>query len=341
MLRIHLTREDLVRTRLVATHGPASEAIFAAAWSSRHRSHPVLDHWRATLRSRPGRWTSTMRALVHAGRLGHPPVDLFTLMGASTDLDHAVDELAGRNADAVRFELADAVAVWRKEGLPAPARLTDLAKAAYDNRRPGESFGPVIRRTFDEFLGPVWPRTQAYLAEQHLRRSLTLSQHGIDRLLNELHPGTRWESPTLMIPSFSPHNPEMHLAGRGLLLAPSLFLTPNPFVYIPAHDATAPLIVFFPATPDVEDAARIWADPTVGAGARLGTLLGRTRAAALDALQREASTTELAQRIYVSPATASEHASVLRAAGLVRTRRDGGSVVHSVTELGRSLLNGS
>ena len=42
-----------------------------------------------------------------------------------------------------------------------------------------------------------------------------------------------------------------------------------------------------------------------------------------------------------SAPSASEHATALRAAGLVHTVRRGRGVVHSLTPLGRSLLNGN
>jgi DNA-binding MarR family transcriptional regulator len=72
----------------------------------------------------------------------------------------------------------------------------------------------------------------------------------------------------------------------------------------------------------------------------LAGLLGRGRAAALEAiaLARGCSTTELARALSCSAASASQHASVLRAAGLIVTRRTGGSVRHTVTPLGRALL---
>ena len=73
----------------------------------------------------------------------------------------------------------------------------------------------------------------------------------------------------------------------------------------------------------------------------LTALLGRTRASVLDILATVPSTTsELAQRGGMSLSSASEHASVLRAAGLVASHRRGTAVVHSATPLGLQLLGG-
>jgi DNA-binding transcriptional ArsR family regulator len=50
------------------------------------------------------------------------------------------------------------------------------------------------------------------------------------------------------------------------------------------------------------------------------------------------TTTELARRAGVSLAAASQHAAVLRGAGLIASRRQGSAVVHVLTPLGAELL---
>ncbi|MEU7822756.1 helix-turn-helix domain-containing protein [Catellatospora sp. NPDC049133] len=52
------------------------------------------------------------------------------------------------------------------------------------------------------------------------------------------------------------------------------------------------------------------------------------------------STGALARRANVSAPSASQHATALRAANLIASQRSGTSMLHSVTPLGRSLLNG-
>ncbi|MFG2834800.1 ArsR/SmtB family transcription factor [Streptomyces zaomyceticus] len=80
-------------------------------------------------------------------------------------------------------------------------------------------------------------------------------------------------------------------------------------------------------------------------GARGGTgglsaALGRTRTEVLRALTEPRTTTELARRTGISNATASAHATALRAAGLITTTRTGRSVHHERTPLGALLLTG-
>jgi DNA-binding transcriptional ArsR family regulator len=72
----------------------------------------------------------------------------------------------------------------------------------------------------------------------------------------------------------------------------------------------------------------------------LGRLLGETRARLMAALagDRAPGTMALAAEIRVSPATASEHLAVLRAARLVVTDRARGGATHRLTAAGRQLL---
>lgn len=73
--------------------------------------------------------------------------------------------------------------------------------------------------------------------------------------------------------------------------------------------------------------------------AGLTALLGRTRAKALRANAVGCTTTELARALGVAPATASEHATVLRNARLISTRRHRNAVLHTLTPLGAALLD--
>jgi DNA-binding transcriptional ArsR family regulator len=51
------------------------------------------------------------------------------------------------------------------------------------------------------------------------------------------------------------------------------------------------------------------------------------------------STTELSERLALSPATASHHLATLRDAGLVTSSRDGRSVLYARTSLGDALVS--
>jgi DNA-binding transcriptional ArsR family regulator len=73
-------------------------------------------------------------------------------------------------------------------------------------------------------------------------------------------------------------------------------------------------------------------DPLVG-------ILGPTRAAVLRLLSRPTITKDIARRLDISAASASEHATALRAARLVNSSRDGKAMRHHATPLGLDLIN--
>jgi len=68
-------------------------------------------------------------------------------------------------------------------------------------------------------------------------------------------------------------------------------------------------------------------------------LIGRTRAQVLRALDVPRTTTGLADHLRISPASASKHAAALRGSGLIRSVRRANTMVHTMTALGRALLN--
>jgi len=84
-------------------------------------------------------------------------------------------------------------------------------------------------------------------------------------------------------------------------------------------------------------AAQLWAPPAPDRAAP-EELLGARRARILLALDRPASTQELARRLGASAAGVSEHLSVLRRAGLVAGRRDGRHALYARTRAGETVL---
>ncbi|MFI7444202.1 ArsR/SmtB family transcription factor [Nonomuraea indica] len=182
-----------------------------------------------------------------------------------------------------------------------------------------------MRGYFTSSLAPLWPEVQAGAAADRSLRTETLLRGGVDALLATLNVGWHWDPPVLRIPSHSSY--EVPLCGRGLLLVPSYF-APAPMLGYPAD---GPVTLVYP----MGHADR----PSCSADA-LGPLLGRTRAAVMAALRDPATTTALAERVGISLASASQHATVLRNAGLISTIRIGGAVMHTITPLGTALLRG-
>lgn len=175
---------------------------------------------------------------------------------------------------------------------------------------------------------PYWPHIRASVEADRAVRGRALLDGGADELLATLPPMIRWRAPVLE--ADYPVDRELRLDGRGLLLQPSFFCRGTPVVY---RDPALPPVLVYPVT---HPGAPAVPEP----GPWLGRLVGHTRSAVLRAVGSGCTTSELARRTGVSPASASQHASVLREAGLIRTLRHGGSVLHTLTPLGAALIRG-
>jgi hypothetical protein len=135
-----------------------------------------------------------------------------------------------------------------------------------------------------------------------------------------------------------PGDHDMPLNGGGIALMPSMFVGQVPHVHWNPNDPTAAPWLVLPPTDSRMGLRHLWDNPRPR-GAALAALVGRNRAAVLRTIADGCSTTELADRVGISLAAASQHASVLRDAGLITTCRQGSAVLHVLTPLGAELLH--
>lgn len=208
-----------------------------------------------------------------------------------------------------------------------PRQRRVIAAWEAEPRRELRRAADALEAYWDRALAPVWPRVREFLEADLAYRAKRLTEAGPRALFSELHPNVTWEDDHLdvVVPR---HTATHHLAGRGLLLMPSAF------AQRPATRDEEPwqLTLAYPA----RGIATLWEDgPQAPDG--LARLLGTTRAALLAALGAPRSTTDVARRLSVSPATASHHLKVLHGAGLVTSRRDGREVLYVRTPLGDAL----
>jgi DNA-binding transcriptional ArsR family regulator len=190
----------------------------------------------------------------------------------------------------------------------------------------------LVRAAWRALVEPVWPRVRAALEADIGYRSRRLAEGGLDRLFADLYQTLRWTGDTLVR---EPGGDEfVDLRGRGVLLMPSVFKWEEAIVI------TRP-----PWQPTISYPARglgdLWQSAHPSAPAALERLVGRTRATLLTALDQPASTTSLAQRHQLAPATVSEHLKVLRAAGLVVGERHRHEIRYRRTDIGSALTRGS
>lgn len=327
MLRIFFTSDDIARTRLAAGPDALWETVLSTHVLRGQQGDPAQATWRrtATAELRASTFLPDLRTLFALNpATGYFP-DFLTPFAAAEGIDAGLDALARTPTELLRRDLAvlasdrtlttDVSAlVSVRDGPPAMNRLT-----------------ATIRGYYDVALAPVWSRVQATVEADRGRRIRAVAAAGAQGLLDSLRPAMRWDGEVLAVDY--PVDQEMHLAGRGLLLVPSYFCWRYPVTLL---DPSLPPVLIYPAERDA--VAPALTDPNRRA---LAALIGSTRAAALAAIGTGCSTTELARRVGVSLAAASQHATVLRNAGLIISLREANTMMHSLTPLGTAVLLGA
>ncbi|OLZ63564.1 ArsR family transcriptional regulator [Streptomyces amritsarensis] len=327
MLRIHFTGVDLARVRMAGRPDALWETILSFHRLRDRRDARLFGEWRTETRSRLNSETRTLGMLIPSR--GYFP-DFLTPVEGQYGWDVGLDALRGIRPERMRRELQLLGA-----GAPVPPRLRDFMEGGTKQlpRLMGE-----LRAYHRAAVEPYWTHIQAQIEAERAARGRALLDGGADELLASLPPMLRWRAPVLECDY--PVDRDVRLRGRGLLLQPSFFCRRTA---VTLHDPELPPVLVYPA------AAQLASAPGSGEAARpieeqrqrtLGKLVGHTRSVVLRAIGDGATTSELARRAGVSLASASQHACVMREAGLVTTLRRGNAVLHTVTPLGAALLKG-
>ena len=327
MLRIHVSGTDLSRVRMATRPDALWETVLSFHRLRDRRGSTVFGKWRTESRTRLNGETRLLAAVVPPR--GYFP-DFLTPSQQGSEpfsLDVGMEALRDTSVGRLHGDLTRlAAGRGRPDGRRSPEALLD---ALSEGR--AEPLGRLIaalRGYHRAAVEPYWPHIQASVEADRAVRGRALLDGGADELLAGLPPMIRWRAPVLE--ADYPVDRELRLDGRGLLLQPSFFCRGTPVVY---RDPQLMPVLVYPVT---HPGAPVFAEP----GPWLGRLLGHTRSAVLGAIGNGCTTSELARRAGVSMASASQHACVLREAGLVRTLRHGSSVLHTLTPLGGSLLRG-
>lgn len=326
MLRIRFGSADIGRTRLATRPDPLWElalslpALQASTPAAAHRS------WWTTARRR-------LRDSPHEARAARLLADLVPLRGDFPDFitppeaAHGLDAGLEAVASVPRARLRADITGLR----PRPGGSAILRALADGDRAAHSSVTVALRRYFAAFIRPEWQTIGAHIAAERDRCAHQALSGGTERLLTGLPPGIRWAPPYLE--ADYPVERTVDLEDRGITLIPSYFCTVTPVTLI--DPALTPVLVFpaagIPAPPDTVDV------PARNRSA-LAAIVGNTRADILCALAVPRTTTQLAEHIGMSVASASHHTRLLRDAGLITTTRIGQAVAHALTGPGRGLL---
>lgn len=328
MLRVHLSAEDLGRIRFADAPAPVLESALML-FELRNRPQTVprgQGDWRGTLRTA---FPAESRPLLNLAPNRHSVLFLDVL---TADADEAF-RLIRDTSQAVHAGNVERIA--RMKSVPIPPWLYRYAQG---DVKVLDRLDLALRTYHSTILAPLWSAATARFHDDIARRMTALRRFGVAAVLSTLSAEMKLNGLTLE--GRYPFDREVRPGGKGLILMPSAFWTGRPLLTWDPQDQSRYVLIYpassaHPATDDSEGAQ----------GARdrdrdpLAALLGPTRAAVLRALRRKPSTTSgIAREVGISLPSASEHASTLRGAGLITSRRQGQAVQHHLTHLGHALL---
>ncbi|MCG5460340.1 winged helix-turn-helix domain-containing protein [Micromonospora sp. NPDC053740] len=329
MLKIHFSGEDILRTRVAPAADPVWELVLSLHVLRGRTRDPLTANWRRSV-ARDLRQDSASEQLRLLFALNPPRgyfPDFLTPYASVEGFEAGLDALRRTPAQLLQRDLS-VLAAENQLPSSAAALARGEVSALHHLAESMEQYRSLA-------ISPYWSRIQAAVAADRTRRARALLDGGVEGLLTSLRPTMRWESGVLEVRSY-PHSRELHLDGRGLLLVPSFFCAATPVALL---DPALPPVLVYPVD---RLGALVSADPSAASGAAresLAALLGRTRAAVLQASDEGCTTGEVARQLNISPAAASQHATVLRNAGLLVSHRERNSVLHTLTPLGRAMLD--
>ena len=316
LTRVRFSRDDLLLTRFAEAPAPLVEV--SAGLLEIQRRPAVASRW--AVRARRA-FPVTARPLLDlvprslpSPSFVDPPVP---------DLEEGLEIVRGTPARQVAEQVA---MCWRGPGHPPPW-LRALAAGDPEAR---ELVVRALRDFYVACVAPYWPLIVSAFRADVAERIGTLATGGLAEVLSTLHETLAWRDNSL---ERSWRTGECSLDGQGVQLLPSKLWTGPPLFAVRPPETGGNALIYAARAAILADEA--------SQSHNLAGLLGQTRAAVLRALRTPRSTTELAACVGTSAPSASEHATALRASGLVQTVRRGRGVNHSLTPLGRSLLNGN
>lgn len=326
MLRIHFTPQDWRRLRVVSRPDPMWEIVLSLYMVGEASDALVFGQWRQRVLSRLPPESRMLLDLVPAN--GYSPDFLSPFIGGQ-ELGDGIDAVLSAPRRRVAADLDRRFGEGRRpHWADALARKDNVAVRA---------LGRAIRGYYDVALRPYWD----HMTEAARRGTATghPAQEPIAPILRlKDRPRARTALHVTVDLPYSTDQ-ELDLRGRGLVLVPAFFCAVNPVTY---HDASLPPVLLYPVRHEPMSFLASAAGASRPTEEALGRLFGRTRASVLRILSGSIRTTgEIARALDISMASASEHASLLRAAGLVASERHGNTVRHHLTPLGSNLLHGS
>jgi DNA-binding transcriptional ArsR family regulator len=329
LIQIRFSADDLRRTRVIPTLGPYAETIFGFIVARQCTPNPLFTPWLKPPLYSLKHQVQPLRDLFTCGAY----IDLISVVGSVSCIEEGIEKLKSASRERLRAEIDWVDTHWKTS--MASGAISSLVSSDPEPRR-------RLAEAIDSFHGaavsPHWNALRNRLDSEAAAKIRALGTGGVDHLMATLCPPiVRWDPPVLHIATTNALVSTFNLGGRGLMIAPSVFVGRYPQLLFD-WDEPAPPVLLYPAVRDLAGVSHILQEGQSGNGT-LGVLLGRTRSLVLELIGDSCGTVELARRAGISPAAASEHAAILRDAGLVSSYRAGRTVLHTLTPLGAALLN--
>ncbi|MAS37501.1 MAG: ArsR family transcriptional regulator [Anaerolineaceae bacterium] len=178
-------------------------------------------------------------------------------------------------------------------------------------------------------LAHHWPRIHAVLESDVIYRARLLALEGADAVFNDLHHSVRYEDERRLLHIEARFDYALTPGGTGLTLVPLLFMWND--MLLPEQEVS-PVIGYHAR------GAGLWTQQAEEPEAALIAAFGAGRAAVLRQLTTPLSTSDLAERLNVTPGNVSLHMTRLREAGLVESQQLGKWVFHRLTLRGEKVL---
>jgi DNA-binding transcriptional ArsR family regulator len=316
MLRILFTPDDLASTRFLPEPAPMLELKFVAVGLRRGIRTSWGERWRSA--ARVAIPVSARSAVRQIGE--HFSWALSPTFAVSTDFDEGMATALDFGPERLREELAQFFSA-PNSGVPLMSRYV-----IEGDREAARVFVHGMRTAFTAAVQPYWADIRANHHSELAQHGRLLACRGVGAALTTVIPGASWCGDCLLIDS--PQDRTVRLGGRGLVITPTAFWTGPPLV---GDLPDQPVLLAYPAPAVLS--IRVGAESD-----SLAAILGATRAAVLRLLSTEHTTGDIARRLGISAASASEHSAALRAARLISSRRDGKAVIHCATVLGLDLI---
>ncbi|HEU5420730.1 MAG TPA: ArsR family transcriptional regulator [Streptosporangiaceae bacterium] len=309
-----LAPEDLGEIRFAVS--PALEATLSLRALRDPARFPLQLPWVRKVQNRQAGLDWEVLSCLMNDRMGSP--DFLTPPLSGPLATYAADlEIIGRTDPAEVERQLVAINGHLPDALAGPGALDRIIAAM-------EQYWQIM-------LEPYWPRMRTILEADVAYRGRIITQDGTAAMLNNLAPTIGYSHGRLRADQVSNPSREEAVAGRGLILFPTMF---GPGAVIPFDIGHHPELGY-PA----RGQGALWAMRARPDTSDLGRLIGHERLRILALLRSgPRSTSDLAIELAVTPSAVNQHLQLLRRTGLVDSYRVGKQVLYQPSDLTTMLI---